>query len=64
MKNRVKQKVKQAVAILKKEIHPLCQKDDKGNCEYFTTVECKECKFNGIGKGGKDPRANCNKLIK
>lgn len=49
--------------ILTKTKHPLCLKDQKGNCEYFTKISCGECMFNTAFKRGKDPRAKINKLI-
>jgi hypothetical protein len=29
------------------------------NCEYQTTLDCDECKYNGRG-GTKNPEAKCN----
>jgi glycine/serine hydroxymethyltransferase len=29
------------------------------DCEYNTTIDCDECKYNGRG-GRKDPEAKCN----
>lgn len=51
----------------KEEKHPLCLGNGIDQCDYFSTVECTECKFNGAskkGSEGKDPRAKSNRLIK
>lgn len=35
---------------------------DDGGCEYKTTIDCDECKYNGQSTGRKDPAAKCNQI--
>ncbi len=37
--------------------HPLCKGDGIDHCDYYTTIDCDECKYGG---GRKDPEAKCN----
>tara|TARA_B100001245_G_C22851109_1_gene409146 strand:- start:1043 stop:1261 length:219 start_codon:yes stop_codon:yes gene_type:complete len=37
--------------------HPLCKGDGIDHCDYYTTIDCDECKYGG---GRKDPEARCN----
>jgi len=41
------------------EKHPLCEGDGIDHCDYYTTIDCDECKYGG---GLKDPEAKCNQM--
>ncbi len=41
------------------DMHPLCKGDGIDHCNYYTTIDCDECKYGG---GRKNPEAQCNQM--